>query len=1203
MFSRFLLLLFVSFYFSGPLLAQEKSNKGKEFWVGYGYNYGFNNEAPVNQQELVLYLSAEDPANVTVSVSGTSWSKTVSIPANTVNAAITIPKSGADDARIFTEGLSSRGIRVVSDTPIVVYAHLYNTMVSGATMLMPVETYGYKYYSLNYSQSTSGDSPPTATSNRTQNGPDWYSWFYVIAPEDNTTVQITPSDTTRGGWLPGQTYTVNLKKGEIYTVMGKMAGTGFGPLYQASKDMTGSKIVSVPGADGDCHPVAVFSGSSGIRLCKGDGGEYMQQQVFPTQAWGTRYLTYHTLNNTTTDISDPFKNFYRIAVSDPTTVDKRNGNVLPATSLIDNFYYEYIDSLGGDYIEADKPILLAQYTPGGNRCYMASLTAYGDPEMFYLSALEQGKKDVLFYTTRNSKIDYVYLNVIVPTAGLSSLKLDGASFPAANVKTHPNHPGYSVAVARIMGAAGQHRLTSDSAFTATVYGLGYFESYGYNVGTFINNLNYYSKIKNVYSTLPLDTFTCSRTPVRLFVKVGYQATSINWQLSKVPGLFPNTDSVINNPVPIATETINGRTYYTYTLQQDFTFANPGTYYVPVNYSAMVIENCSQTENAQIKVVVKPGPKADFNVLGSTCLSDTVQFKGAPIAGSFNLISYNWLFDDNSTANTINTVKRFAAPGAHNVRFRVFADNGCAGDTTKVVNILEMPVAKFGIANSFCSGDAVQLTDSSSIASGSITAWHWNFDDGTSATNANKNPFTHSFAIPGNYTVSLVTASAAGCKSDTAKRVITVLPKPRAKFGYDRNICVGDSIRFSDSSFIATGAITGWNWYFGDGTTASKNNGNPFTHSYSAVGSYPVALSVQAANGCKSDTFRLNVFVNNKPSATFSMNGKPCIDSLYSFTSSLPFNSVNPANYYWSFGDGQTFSSSTTNTTSHAYSSAVSNVAIKHVVSYGPGCSSDTSSQTIAVIRQNPIAQFAINPNIVCAGGGVQFTSGIQPGNVSWNWNFGNGTGIGAPPFTRVYTNAGNYTVSLVLRTPEGCGSAPVSSQLTVNPLPVLNAGPDKFITKGGSVTLQASLSNPSNHNILWSPSLFLSNATLLNPTSTPDTSVLYVITATDKTTNCANTDSVWVKIIYELYVPNAFTPNSDGKNDRWQIPGMAIYPEARVTVYNRWGQVVYSAKNYYETPWDGSYKGKQQPTGSFVYSIDLAAYQKPNLKGTVTLIR
>jgi hypothetical protein len=153
--------------------------------------------------------------------------------------------------------------------------------------------------------------------------------------------------------------------------------------------------------------------------------------------------------------------------------------------------------------------------------------AYGDPEMFYLSAIEQGKKDVLFYATRNAFIDYNYLNVVVPTAGISSLTLDGAPFLASNIIAHPNLPGYSVAVARMLGAAGQHRLKSDSNFTATVYGLGYFESYGYNVGTNINNLNHYSSIKNTFSTIPVDTFTCPKTPVKLFVKIGYSATSIH----------------------------------------------------------------------------------------------------------------------------------------------------------------------------------------------------------------------------------------------------------------------------------------------------------------------------------------------------------------------------------------------------------------------------------------------------------------------------------------------------------------------------------------------------------------------------------------------------------------------------------------------------------------------------------------------------
>ncbi|TMI65633.1 MAG: PKD domain-containing protein [Bacteroidetes bacterium] len=1193
--SILLVVSLLSFVFS---FSQDKSNKGKEFWLGYGYCWVFDMEAPTNTQELVLYLSAEQPATVTVSVNSTGWSQTVNIPANTVNATIRVPKSGVDDARIFNEGLFNRGVHIVSDTPIVVYAHAYNNMVSGATMLMPVETYGYKYYSLNYSQSTSGSSPPNPPITTTQNGPAWYSWFYVIASEDNTKLEITPSDTTRNGWLPGQTYTVNLNKGQLYNVMGKLGPSN--KIVDASKDMSGSKVLSVPGADGNCHPVAVFSGSGGIRLCKNDGGEYMQQQVFPTQAWGTRYLTYHTLNNTTTDINDQFKNFYRIAVSDPTTVVKRNGVVM--TGLINNFYYEYLDSLGGDYIEADKPVLMGQYTPGGNRCYLASQFAYGDPEMFYLSPVEQGRSDVLFYATRNANIDFNYLNVIVSNAGLASLRLDGAAFNPANIRPHPNHPGYSVAVARILGAAAQHRLVSDSNFTATMYGLGFFESYGYNVGTNINNLNHYSTIKNTFNTTTnIDSFTCPKSPVRLFVKLGYQATSIHWKLSQVATMTPNADSIINNPVPVTTELINGRTYYIYTLQQDFSFATTGTYFIPVSFTATVIENCSQTEYAQVKVVVKPGPVSNFNFSSPACLKDSVYLTGTAVPGIFTLNNYIWTFDDATTQTTVNAVKKFATAGNHDVRYRVIATNGCVGDTTKTINVFDSPVANFGVTNPICQTDSVFLTDSTLISSGTIASWQWNFGDGNTITRTNNSPFYHHYTAPGPYTISLVVNSNNGCKSDTMRRSINVFISPIAKFGYSGNICVTDSIRFTDTSSVAVGTITSWQWNFGDGNTLIRNNNSAFWHPYTTTGNFVVSLVVFSNNGCKSDTFRRTVSVNNRPSATMTNTGLPCIDSLQRFVSSYTAG-ASPATWWWDFGDGQNFSSTTSNTASHSYSTGLTNITIRHVVNLGAGCVSDTATFSIPLINPNPVASFTVIADTACVNKPVQFNSS-STGVTVWNWNFGNGTGTNAPPFIRTYSSANTYNISLIVANAAGCRSLPVTNSITINPNPSINAGPDKFLNTGGSTTLDATIANPSSYNFTWTPSTFLSASNILNPTATPDITTDYSILAVDKITNCTDIDNVTVNIITGLYVPSGFTPNRDGKNDVWQIPGLALYPDALVQVFNRYGEIVYQTKDYNSRPWDGKYKGTDQPNGVFVYIIQLNDAEKRMLKGYVTIIR
>lgn len=914
--NRYYFFLLWGIILSSLLSAQDKSNKGKEFWLGYGHNALFTQSSPPNGQTHVLYLSAEQAAKVTVSVNGTSWSQTVNIPANTVDFSVVIPKSGTEDARLTGEGLFTKGIHIVSDVPIVVYAHQFNLFSSAATMLMPVEAYGYTYYSLNFTQ--------------VSNYPDSYSWFYVVAAENNTKVLITPADSTEGGWEPGLTYTVTLNKGEIYNVFGKKTSTYTG------KDLTGSKIVSVPGTDGNCHPVAFFSGSSRIVICDGNGGDVLQQQVFPANAWGTRYVTYRSQNNPSGDISTPFLGYFRVAVRNPSTIVKRNG--IPLTGLINNFYYQFT-STSGDYIEADQPVLVAQYLVSGNECTGNSTNVYGDPEMIYLSPIEQGVKSAVFYSTRNQAIDLSFLNVVIPQQGLSSLLIDGAPVTTSQSIIHPANPAYAVVVRRFPGPSAQHSISSDSTFVASAYGVGFFESYGYNMGTFVNNLNAYSYIRNTLSTVgTTDTFTCTKTPFRICIQLAYRAASIHWKLSQVIGLAPNTDSFFTNPVPVDSAFINGRKYFTYTLQQDFTVSTPGTYYIPVTYTAPDIDACNQSESATVRVVVKPGPKADFSFNVPACLADSIRFTGTAVPGSFNLINYNWLFDDNSATNTINAVKLFTNTGSQNIRYRIYADNGCTGDTTKTITISESPTA----------------------------------------------------------------------------------------------------------SFIITGA---------------------------------------------------------------------------------PF----------------------------------------------------------------------------CEGKPITLTSAAT-GISSWNWELGNTTSTTVPPFTYSFST-GTYAVKLVAKTASGCPSDTVEQSITIYPTPVVNAGADKTIRAGTSVTLDATVTPAGDYNFSWSPSLYLDAPTIPNPVSAPLVSTGYTIRVVDRQSGCSGEDDVAVTVISELFIPNAFTPNNDGRNDKWIIPGLALYPEAVVSVFNRGGRKIFESKGYTSNPWNGTFKGAIQPNDVYVYLIELRDETKKIIKGTVTIIR
>lgn len=1174
--------------------AQNKSNRGKEFWLAYGFNYSFFHESPVNNQELALYISTENAAaTVTVTVTNTGFIQTLNIPANTANATILIPKSGPNDARTLTDGLQNKGIHIVSTEPVAVYAHVYSTMVSGATMLMPVETYGFSYYSINYYQDKSQSSPA-----------DWYSWFYVIASEDNTRVQITPSDTTKNGWLPGQTYTINLNKGESYHVFGKATFNG-NPVF-ASKDMTGTKAVSTVGSDGLCHPIAAFSGSGGIRMCRGDGGEFMHQQIFPTQAWGTRYLTFRTINNTNTNINETNRNYYRICVLDPTTEVRKNGVVM--TGLIKNFFYEHMDSIGGDYFTANKPIMIAQYTPNKNQCWNFPVTnpappSYGDPEMFYLSPIEQGQKSVLFYVSRKSSIDYVYANIHLPTSAIASLRVNGNPVPTVNTVVHPNNPNYTVALTRFIGAASQHKITCDSTFTATVYGLGNFESYGYNVGTLVNNLNYYSAIKNSFSANSIDSFTCPKTPIKVTLKLAFPASSIQWKLSQVTGVTPNSDININNPILAGTEIINGRTYYLYNLPQELNFANEGTYYIPITYGATVIENCSQTENATVEVIVKAGPKADFSILNAGCLKDTVSFTANNTSMGFTVNQYRWDFDDNTFVTTMNAQKKFSSAGIQNIRYRIYATNGCAADTTKQIAINHSPIAKLGVVSMACSKDSIQITDTSSIAVGSIASWRYFLGDGNSIIKVNNNPFNYTYTTAGNYTIKLVTVSNNNCISDTVSKTITINPKPIAKFAYNSNICIGDSIRFTDSSSIVNGSIVTRRWLLGDGQSIIQNNNTPFYYKYNAVGTYAVKLVVTSNLGCISDTFKLTISVNNKPTATFSFNGKPCVDSVHTFTSSIVATGTSAPNWYWSFGNGQTISNSNNHIVSISYNTAQSNIIVKHVVSYGAACVSDTAIQTIPNIYANPIANFTIVGDTFCTQKNIQFVASNINNITQWRWQLGAVINTSASPLNYQFTSAGNYAIQLITTSNGGCTSAPFSRNVIINEKPPINAGVDKLIIAGTSTTLDASIANASNYNFSWSPLLFLSSASVLNPIATPLNNTVYVIRATHKTNFCTNTDTVKITVVNQLNIPNAFSPNGDNINDRWIIQGLELYPQATVSVFTRGGQKLFERKNYQQNPWDGTHNGKPVPIGAYAYIIQFSNTTNQNQAGMLTLIR
>jgi len=87
-----------------------------------------------------------------------------------------------------------------------------------------------------------------------------------------------------------------------------------------------------------------------------------------------------------------------------------------------------------------------------------------------------------------------------------------------------------------------------------------------------------------------------------------------------------------------------------------------------------------------------------------------------------------------------------------------------------------------------------------------------------------------------------------------------------------------------------------------------------------------------------------------------------------------------------------------------------------------------------------------------------------------------------------------------------------------------------------------------------------------------------------------------------ITVPNAITPNGDGVNDTWIIDQIEIYPEVKVEIYNRWGELIFHAPKGYTKPWDGTFKGRELPIDSYHYVIDLNN-GRDVVTGSITIIR
>jgi gliding motility-associated-like protein len=434
------------------------------------------------------------------------------------------------------------------------------------------------------------------------------------------------------------------------------------------------------------------------------------------------------------------------------------------------------------------------------------------------------------------------------------------------------------------------------------------------------------------------------------------------------------------------------------------------------YNAMLIATsalqCADTAIQQ--VIVYPKPVSAFST-ANVCYGNSATFTNQSTG---NITTYVWDFGDNQQSQQPNPTHFYSSDGSYTVTLFSATADGCADTATDPITIYPKPVAAF-TAPDVCEGFATQYTDNSSIASGNIISYLWDFGD--NSTTAITQNTSHTYTVAGTYNTTLLIESNYNC-SDTLIQQVVVHPNPTAIYTTG-NACFGSPVQFNSQS---TGNITGYHYNFGDGQTSALPSP---VYYYSSAGNYNTSLIVTTNAGCADTATTQAVTIHPKPQADFTV-AAVCSGVTSAFTDNSALTSGSIISYNWAFGDGNT---STQQNPANQYSTDGTYPVTLIVVT--DSLCSDTITQPAIV---HPLPQPDFSTPAVCLNQLMAFsnTSTINSGSINqWWWDLGDGnTGtVQSPVYT--YTAQGTYTVKLIATSDNNCVDS-IQNTVTVFDKPV-----------------------------------------------------------------------------------------------------------------------------------------------------------------------
>ncbi len=494
--------------------------------------------------------------------------------------------------------------------------------------------------------------------------------------------------------------------------------------------------------------------------------------------------------------------------------------------------------------------------------------------------------------------------------------------------------------------------------------------------------------------------------------------------------------------------------------------------------------------------------------------------------------------------------------------------------------LPLTVAEFFNEPTDCIGNQTNFINASSGAD----SYLWDFGDGTTSTQTNPN---HIYTAPGIYTITLTATSNSTCNgTDSIQHTVTITEPVQVELE-DIVVCAAPNNVLSVPS---TSGMFSWS------PSANLSDPDAFSTFYTGLESQNFTIT-QNDFGCittytlhadvlQFDLVTADTLLCEPDEVTLSASFSPA-DALIAWSYSND----------WGFNELLNDDSTDVDIIVQAIESDVYYVQIS-----SGACSIESSVLIDLAFDLTTVeADFTI-----CTGEEVTIDVENPNAALTYSWSPEEPilSGQNSPSIVVLIGEPTLFTVQSISQ--EGCTASDsvLVSLSTLNPAEVDATANQYTIASGESALLNA---QPIGFSYSWSPAESLNNASIHNPLASPSQTTIYTVTISDS--YCTATDSVEIRVLNlicgppNIFVPNTFTPNADGKNEKLYVRGLNL-TNVHLSIYNRWGQLVFETTSQNEG-WDGTFKDMKVDPDVFVYYLEAtcAGGEEYFEKGNVTVIR